>query len=163
METNERVDYACLQVTLISPFFDPLFLLSSGSNGDTLPLYTQSWGHKWEERSWSWRVGSSNPNLGHLFILLFRWFGVQEYSKGPCRDLPLSSPRKMNDDSKAKQKQRFSKIVSVKSHTSGHVSALPSHREGAVDSMQVSVHGCGLVNYYKDRWSTGTDSSEAIV
>lgn len=91
METNERVDYACLQVTLISPFFDPLFLLSSGSNGDTLPLYSQSWGHKWEERSWSWRVGSSNPNLGHLFILLFRWFGVQEYSKGPCRDLPWVS------------------------------------------------------------------------
>lgn len=69
----------------------------------------------------------------------------------------------MNDDSKAKQKQRFSKIVSVKSHTSGHASALPSHREGAVDRMQVSVHGCGLVNYYKDRWLTGTDGSEAIV
>lgn len=53
----------------------------------------------------------------------------------------------MNDDSKAKQKQRFSKIVSVKSHTSGHASALPSHHEGAVDRMQVSVHGCGLVNF----------------
>lgn len=53
----------------------------------------------------------------------------------------------MNDDSKAKQKQRFSKIVSVKSQMPGHASALTSHRESAIDSMQVSVRGCVLVNF----------------